>query len=48
MIIHSFDIENQSADIFYRVGKSVAISKRYNILIHCGSQNRNPKSYRKV
>lgn len=34
IIIHSFDIQNQIADTLNRIGKSVAISKRYNILIY--------------
>ena len=35
-------------NIFNLMEISIAISKRYDILIHYGTQNRKSKSYRKV
>ena len=34
-------------DTLNHITISLEILKRYDILIHCGTENRNPKSYRK-
>ncbi len=53
-IVDTFYLGGQSHILWFptdnlnHIRFSLVISKCYNILIHCGTQNRKPKSYGKV